>query len=95
MKSYKKNIAFIQYELTCLNSPPHLGSALFINDLKKEGFKCDAYIINCNNLSEAIQIITKKDYEVICIDSIFPKKWAFPSSSNNLLKERGTTDEIA
>jgi len=65
-----KNILFLQLEII-RNCPPHMGMCLFVEDLRKSGVNCDTYIINAHYIDEIIPLIRKRNYSLICLDSVF------------------------
>ncbi len=70
IKMAQIKIIFLQLEIIP-HCPPHIGMCFFIDDLKKKGISCDAFIINFNYVEEILPIIEKGDYSLICLDSIF------------------------
>jgi len=65
-----KNILFLQLEII-RNCPPHMGMCLFVDDLRKSGVNCDTFMINANYIDEIIPLISKGNYSLICLDSVF------------------------
>jgi hypothetical protein len=66
----RPKILFLQLEVF-LDCAPHMGMCLFIDDLRKAGIQCTAYLVNCNHMDEICLVIEKGDFSLICLDSSF------------------------
>ncbi|MFQ5655765.1 MAG: hypothetical protein ACE5GW_13675 [Planctomycetota bacterium] len=75
-------VGLYQAEVRHLHNPPHLGSALFIADLERAGFRVDRALVNIGHIDALADRIAERGVDLAAIDS------NFRVAEVNRLKER-------
>jgi len=65
-------IGFFQFELSHPNNAPHIGMCLIAPDLARDGHELEAYLVGARSVPELIQLIERRGYDLVGLDSIFP-----------------------
>jgi hypothetical protein len=67
---HHRRVLFLQLEVFT-DCAPHMGMCLFINDLRRQGIDCTAYLVNWEHFEGIFEIIQQGDFGLICLDSTF------------------------
>lgn len=65
-------IGLFQFELSHPNNPPHIGSCLIAPDLLADGHEVEACLVGVRHVSDLLDRIDERGYDLIGLDSIFP-----------------------
>jgi len=65
-------IGFFQFELSHPNNAPHIGMCLIAPDLTQDGHELDAYLVGARSVPEMLELIARRGYDLVGLDSIFP-----------------------